>query len=87
MIPKPVHEIKLADLQGLLGVAQESRTLEFKREIPGKAASELVPFLAGVSSLANTSGGDFVLGIIATKGLAEAAPGIVIDNLGSGLID
>lgn len=81
MIPKPVHEIKLADLEALVGVARESKTLEFKLEMPGKAESELVPLLAGISSLANAAGGDFVLGVAARDGLAEAVPGIAIANL------
>ena len=81
MIQKLIHEITLADLQALVGVVREDRTLEFKREMPGKAESELGPFLAGISSLANTNGGDFVIGIAANDGLAEATPGIAIASL------
>jgi predicted HTH transcriptional regulator len=75
MIPKPVHEIKFPDLKGLIGVARESKTLEFKLQMPGTAASDFVPFLAGVSSLANSAGGAFVLGVAAKDALAEAVPG------------
>lgn len=81
MIEKPINVITRADLQNLVGVAREDKTLEFKVELPGKAASDAVPFLAGVSSLANSAGGDFVLGIAAKDGLAESVPGVAILNI------
>jgi len=81
MIPKPISEIRLADLEGLIGIARESKTLEFKAEMPRKAESELVPFIAGVSSLANTAGGDFVLSVVAREGVAVAVPGFAIASL------
>ena len=47
MIPKPIHEIGLDDLQALLdnGV-QESKTIEYKLELPGNADKEKARFLA-----------------------------------------
>ncbi|MDR3488997.1 MAG: ATP-binding protein [Bradyrhizobium sp.] len=81
MIPKPLKDIRLTELESLIGIARESKTLEFKAELPRKADSELVPFIAGVSSLANTAGGDFVLGVYAREGVAAGVPGIAIPNL------
>lgn len=81
MIEKPIGAITLADLQDLIGVAREDKTLEFKVEIPGKLASDSVPVLAGVSSLANSAGGDFVLGVAAKDGLAASVPGVTIPNI------
>ncbi len=81
MIPKPLKDIRLSDFEALVGVGRESKTLEFKAELPRKAESDLVPFVAGVSSLANTAGGDFVLGIVARDGVAAAVPGITMSNL------
>jgi len=81
MIPKPLKDIRLTELQSLIGIARESKTLEFKAELPRKPDSELVPFIAGVSSLANTAGGDFVLGVYAREGVAAGVPGIAISNL------
>jgi hypothetical protein len=81
MIPKPLKDIRLTELESLIGVARESKTLEFKAELPRKADSELVPFIAGVSSLANTAGGDFVLGVYAREGVAAGVPGIAIPSL------
>ena len=81
MIPRPLKDIRMPDLESLVGVARESKTLEFKAELPRKAESELVPFIAGVSSLANTAGGDFVLGVVARDGVVAAVPGIAVSNL------
>jgi len=81
MIPKPLKEIRQADLESLIRIARESKTLEFKAELPHKAESDLVPFIAGVSSLANTAGGDFVVGVVARDGVAAAVPGMAIPNL------
>jgi hypothetical protein len=81
MIPKPLKDIRLQDLEALVGVARESKTLEFKAEVPRKSDSDLVPFIAGVSSLANTAGGDFVLGVVAHEGVATAVPGVAVPNL------
>jgi hypothetical protein len=81
MIPKSINEIRLEDLENLLGVARENKTLEFKAEMPGKGDSELAPFLAGISSLANTAGGDFVVGVAADEGVPVAVPGVALANL------
>jgi predicted HTH transcriptional regulator len=81
MIPKPINDISLSDLQALIGNVREGKTIEYKSDMPGRAATETGPFLAGVSSLANTSGGDFVLGIKEDAGLATAIPAIEFINL------
>ena len=80
MLTKPLAEIGLAELNALLGVAQESKTLEFKRELaPGNKGD--MTLLAGISALANTAGGDFLIGITAKEGVADALPGVAILNL------
>lgn len=82
MIPKSVHEIGRDDLQALIdGQVAESKTVEYKRKIPGRADSDMVPFLAAVSSFANTSGGDLLIGIEAVEGIPTALPGMKIVNL------
>jgi predicted HTH transcriptional regulator len=64
MIPKPLAEITESDLLGLItnGIA-ESRTLDYKRSLPGNSDADKKEFLADVSSFANTAGGDLVFGI------------------------
>jgi hypothetical protein len=74
MIPKTIHEIGPDDLQALIGgPVAEGKTIEYKREMPGKGDSE---FLASVSSFANTSGGDLLIGVEAVDGIATALPGV-----------
>jgi hypothetical protein len=63
----------------------ESRTLEYKQVLPGSADDDRREFLADVSALANTLGGDILYGIVEergaggkTTGIPESAPGILI---------
>jgi len=79
MISKAIHEIVLADLEALKGVARETKTLEFKRELPAGRPGAL-KVLAGVTALANTSGGDFVIGVAAKAGVADDVIGIQIPD-------
>ena len=76
MIPKPLSQIQLTDLQSLIGNVRESKTIEFKQAMPAKSEKEVVQFLAAVSALANTAGGDLLIGIDATDGVATAVKGI-----------
>src|SRR5450759_5513997 len=76
--PDP-ERITAADLQALIdnGVI-ESRDIEYKRLVTvGPKADERkkIKFLAGVSSFANTDGGDFIVGLRADNGIPkELAP-------------
>lgn len=75
MISKPLHEIDIDDVKALVGRVRESKTLELKARLPpGKDGALKV--LAGVSALANTSGGDFIIGVSETDGVAKAVEGI-----------
>lgn len=78
MIPKPLIQIQLSDLTDLLGNVRESKTIEFKEAMPAKTDKEVIQFLAGVSALANTAGGDFLIGISSTDGVASAVNGIPV---------
>jgi predicted HTH transcriptional regulator len=49
--------------------------------MPARTSDEKIKFLAAVSSLANTAGGDLMVGIEAVDGLAHAIPGIEILNV------
>lgn len=65
MIPKPLHQVSALDIQALMdNEVPESRTLEYKQALPGPEKQDKVEFLADVSCLANTSGGDLVYGIV-----------------------
>lgn len=82
MIPGTIEEIDKNALLGLVtNQVREGKTIEFKRQIPGGADSGVVPFLATVSSFANTTGGDLLLGVDAIDGVPTDLPGMVLDNV------
>jgi hypothetical protein len=81
MIPKPAHQITLADLRALVGNVPEGKTIEYKRELPAKTRDELVKFLAAVSSFANTAGGDLLIGVEAKNCIPEAIIGVAFGSL------
>lgn len=82
MISKPINEIQTDDLDALIrDEVREGKTIEYKLQLPGGADRDKVRFLAVVSSLANTAGGDLLIGVEAVDGIPRALPGIEIDNL------
>jgi hypothetical protein len=77
MIPKPIHNIGPDDLQALMDEqVREGKTIEYKLELPGNADSQKARFLASVSSLANTAGGDHLFGVEEAEGLPVDFPGV-----------
>jgi len=75
MLSKPLQEIGLDDLKAMIGLARESKTLEFKRLIaPDKDGDATL--VRGVSAMANTAGGDFIIGVSERDGSADAVDGI-----------
>jgi hypothetical protein len=74
MIPKRFDDIEFSDIEALLNnKVPEGKTLEYKREI-----SSNEKLLAGVSALANASGGDFIIGIEADKGIPTKLLGLEV---------
>ena len=71
MIPKPTNRIEYADLAALIGNVREGKTIEYKQELPARSGDEKIKFLKVVSSFANTSGGDLIVGMMADNGLAD----------------
>lgn len=84
MIPKPLDAINAADILALVkNHEEEGRTIEFKRDLPGKTEKERQELLADISSFANASGGDLIFGVAESEGVATAVtalPGIDIDS-------
>ncbi len=81
MINKSIEEIIKADVDRLVADrVAERRTLEFKRTLPGGTDADKREFLADVSSLANTSGGDLLYGVDAVDGVASEAQGLTVAN-------
>ena len=64
MIEKPFNSITKQDIDSLIEhCVAESKTLEYKQELPGRKDDDKKEFLADVSSFANASGGDIIYGI------------------------
>jgi hypothetical protein len=77
MIPKAIHAMSFDDIAILVGQAAESRTLEFKSEMPDDAK-----LIQGISAFANATGGDFVIGVTASAdGVAASVVGVVMANV------
>src|SRR5215831_3088675 len=77
MITKQLNDIQEADLQALISNAvAEGKTIEYKQSLPGNSDDDKKKFLAGVSSLSNTSGGDLVFGVQASQGVPIAITGV-----------
>lgn len=82
MIPGAIETITEEVLSRLVsnGVP-ESRTLEFKRDLPGGANDDKKEFLADVTAFANTLGGDLIYGVDEAGGIASAADGVVVEDM------
>ena len=64
MINCPINEINQTNIETLItDKIGESRTLEYKEELPIGTDNEKKEFLADISSFANASGGDIIYGI------------------------
>jgi hypothetical protein len=75
----PLLQIDESRLLALINSgAAESRTIDYKRSTYGSANSDYSEFLADVSSFANTSGGDLILGIDAIHGIPTALAPLTI---------
>lgn len=81
MIPKPIEQVTKNDIVRLFeNKAPESRTVEYKREVPGATDGEKVKFLKAVSGMANTDGGDLIYGIDAEDGVPSSVPGFPLSQ-------
>ena len=64
MIPKDFASIQMGDIEALVKErTRESKTLDYKRELPRPLDEDKREFLADISSFANSSGGDIIYGV------------------------
>ncbi len=76
MIPGHIDDIDVDPLQALIAKGvREGKTIEYERAVPGGADGDLVPFLAPISSLANTAEGDLLLGVEANNSMPAGSRG------------
>ncbi len=74
---KPLASLTREDLQNLVtGEVSEGRDLEYKRDLYGSSDDQRRELLADVTSLANASGGDLLIGVDESNGCASALPGV-----------
>lgn len=77
----PLDQIQERHLQGLIdSKVAETRDIEYKRQSYGKSDKDHGEFLADISSFANTSGGDIVIGMDAQAGIARAFQPMPLDT-------
>jgi len=64
LLPKPLDQIEAADIRSLVeNKVKEGDRLEYKENLPKANDDGRVKFLCTVASLANSLGGDIVIGI------------------------
>ena len=81
MIQRTFDAIALDDIQALIdNQVSESRTLEFKRDLPGGSNDDRKEFLADVTSFANAQGGDIVFGLTEEAGAGIAIAGLAVED-------
>ncbi|MCJ2105229.1 ATP-binding protein [Methylobacterium sp. E-041] len=77
MLPQAIDALTFSDVEAMVEAGlREGRTLDFKQALVGGKDDDKREFLADVSALANTAGGDIVFGITEAQGEATGAPGI-----------
>lgn len=64
MIVKSVSELEMSDVQALIGNVSESRYIDFKQSVVGRADADRKEFVADVTAFANASGGHIVFGVV-----------------------
>ena len=69
-----------SDLEALVSnCVQESKLLEYKSELKIEARDDKKEFLADLSAMANTHGGQIIYGISEKDGIPTSVTGIEID--------
>ena len=86
MITKQLNDIQESDLLALISNAvAEGKTIEYKQSFPGNSDSDKKEFLADVSSLSNTSGGDLIFGVSENQGVPISITGVAAQDMDSEL--
>lgn len=83
---QPLESVTEQDLQALLdsqldAQKAERKTIEYKRDLPGRTDDDKKEFLADVSSFANAAGGNLLFGIEEQAGIPIKLTGIQLDDV------
>jgi len=93
MIQKALNQVTKEDIESLVSAkVSESRTLDYKQQLPESDTDKKREFLYDVSSFANAAGGDMVFGVIDERdasgkatGLPANVEGLHIPNISDGI--
>jgi Schlafen, AlbA_2 len=81
LLAKRIGQITESDLNALVALkVPESRVLDYKRDAVGNRDKDRYEFLADISSFANTSGGELLIGIAESAGTASQICGLNLPN-------
>ncbi|MBK7833007.1 MAG: ATP-binding protein [Gemmatimonadetes bacterium] len=84
---RPVSSLDASTIHSLVeNAVAEGLQLEYKRDLPGTADADKREFLANVSSLANTRGGDIIFGIADKNDIAISTPGVLSPDCGPAIL-
>jgi len=76
LFDKPLELIRSEDLHELIeNQVREGYQVEYKQSVEFKDKQDKLDFLAGVTSFANTIGGDFIIGVRAASGIPTEIAG------------
>jgi predicted HTH transcriptional regulator len=79
---KPLGQINKADLEELItDQVQESKTIDYKRDIVVNTDEQKKEFLADISSFANAIGGHLIYGVVEEKGIPKQISGLEIRDI------
>jgi len=79
---KVIEDVSEADLQRLIDAAvPESRSLEFKSELPGRTSEDRKEFVRDVVAFSNGPGGHIIYGIRENNGVAVDLTGVSAANI------
>lgn len=82
LFSKPISQLDCGDFENLVKVASpETKTVDYKRELPGGQQSDKTEFVADVSSFANTAGGYLIYGVDAPQGIPIEAHGFICPDI------
>lgn len=81
MLPYALDALDEAALRSLVeNQVSERSDLEYKRDLPGRGDEDVKEFLADVTSLANSQGGDLLFGMQEADGVASELIGVETDD-------
>jgi hypothetical protein len=86
MIQKVLNNINKQDIESLVSArVSESRTLDYKQQLPGSDTDKKREFLYDVSSFANAAGGDMVFGVADERDSSDKSTGLPASVEGMGI--